>query len=73
MNINKDTKLSDLLTAYPRLKAELSTVNEKFRMLNTPMGKVMLKKATIGEMSRRSGMDEAELIEKLTKLIKSHQ
>ncbi len=73
MNINKDTKLSDLLTAYPWLKTELSTVNEKFRMLNTPMGKVMLKKATVGEMSRRSGMDEAELIEKLTKLIKSHQ
>jgi len=44
MNINKDTKLSDLLTAYPWLKAELSTVNEKFGMLNTPMGKVMLRK-----------------------------
>ena len=73
MNINKDTKLSDLLTAYPWLKAELSTVNEKFRMLNTPMGKVMLRKATVGEMSKRSGMDEAELIEKLTKLIQSHQ
>ncbi len=73
MNINKDTKLSDLLTAYPWLKAELSTVNEKFRMLNTPMGKVMLRKATIVEMSKRSGMNEAELIEKLMELIKSHQ
>ena len=73
MNINKDTKLSDLLTAYPWLKAELSTVNEKFRMLNTPMGKVMLRTATIGEMSRRSGTDEAELIEKLTKINKSPQ
>lgn len=73
MIINKDTKLSDLLTAYPWLKAELSTVNEKFKMLNTPMGKVMLKKATIDDMSKRSEMDEAELIEKLTELIKSHQ
>ena len=73
MNINKDTKLSDLLTAYPWLKTELSTVNEKFKMVNTPMGKVMLKKTTIGDMSKRSGMDEAELIEKLTALIKSHQ
>lgn len=73
MNINKDTKLSDLLTTYPWLKGELSTVNEKFRMLNTPMGKIMLKKATIGDMSKRSGMDEAELIEKLKELIQSHQ
>ena len=44
MEITKATKLSDLLVRYPWLKEELSEVNGKFKMLNTPMGKVMMGK-----------------------------
>ena len=73
MNITKDTKLKDLLTEYPWLKEELSKVNEKFKMLGTPMGKIILGKADIAEMSRKSGMDAAELTSKLTELIRNHQ
>ena len=57
MEITKETKLSDLLGQYPWLKEELSKVNDKFKMLNTPMGKIMMGKAIIAEMSKRSGMD----------------
>ena len=39
MKITKETKLSDLLGQYPWLKEELSKVNDKFKMLNTSMGK----------------------------------
>lgn len=73
MNITKDTKLKDLLSEYSWLKDELSKINEKFRMLGTPMGKIMLGKADIAEMSRKSGMDAAEIISKLTELIQNHQ
>ena len=45
MEIRKETKLSDLLGQYPWLKEELSKVNDKFKMLNTPMGKIMIGKA----------------------------
>jgi len=38
-------------------------------MLNTPIGKVMAKKATIADMSARSGMDQAELIKRLEELL----
>ena len=38
MEITKETKLSDLLDQYPWLKEELSKVNDKFKMLNTPIG-----------------------------------
>ena len=57
MNITKETKLKELLTEYPWQKDEIVKVNDKFRMLNTPMGKIMLGKADIAEMSRKSGMD----------------
>lgn len=73
MNITKDSKLSDLLTQYPWLKEELPKINEKFKMLNTPFGKIMLGKATIAEMSKKSGMDANEIIERITGLIEAHK
>lgn len=51
--ITKDTKLKDLLDEYSWLKDELVKLNGKFKMLNTPMAKVMLKKATISDMSKK--------------------
>ena len=72
MNITKETKLKALLTEYPWLKDEIVKVNDKFRMLNTPMGKIMLGKADIAEMSRKSGMDADTSISKLTELIRNH-
>lgn len=73
MNITRETKLKDLLTQYPWLKNEISKVNDKFKMLGTPMGKLMLGKADIAEMSKKSGMNADEIIGRITDLIKSHQ
>lgn len=73
MEITKETKLSDLLGQYPWLKEELSKVNDKFKMLNTPMGKIMMGKATIAEMSKKSGMDADAIIGKICELIEAHR
>ena len=73
MEITKETKLSDLVSQYPWLKEELSTVNDKFKMLNTPMGKIMMGKATIAEMSKKSGMDADAIIGKIRELIDTHR
>ena len=73
MEINKETKLSELLAQYPWLKEAIATVNPKFKMLNSPVGKMMMGKATIAEMSKRSGMDAELIINKLQELIKNHQ
>ena len=72
MQITRDTKLLDLINQYPWLKDELPKINEKFKMLNTPMGKIIMGKATIVEMSKKSGMDADTLIRKLQQLIGSH-
>ncbi len=71
--ITKDTRLSELLTEYPWLKEKIVEVNDKFKMLNTPVGKVMMGKATIAEMSRKSGMDADVIISKVKELILNHQ
>ena len=72
MQITRDIRLLDLINQYPWLKDELPKINEKFKMLNTPMGKIMMGKATIVEMSKKSGMDADTLIRKLQQLIGSH-
>lgn len=72
MQITRDTRLLYLINQYPWLKDELPKINEKFKMLNTPMGKIMMGKATIVEMSKKSGMDADTLIRKLQQLIGSH-
>ena len=73
MEITKDTKLADLIAQYPWLKTEMAKVNEKFKMLNTPVGKIMLGKATIAEMSKKSGMEIDKLVSRLKTLIEEHK
>lgn len=73
MEITKETKLADLLAEYPWLKGEMTKVNEKFKLLNSPVGKIMLGKATIAEMSKKSGMEIDKLVSRLKTLIEEHE
>ena len=73
MEITKETKLTDLIAQYPWLKEEIVKVNEKFKMLNSPIGKIMLGKATIVEMSKKSGMEAEAIIGKIKELIENHK
>ncbi|MBR4562809.1 MAG: DUF1858 domain-containing protein [Bacteroidales bacterium] len=70
--ITAETRLSDLIAQYPRLKEEMVKVNEKFKMLNSPVGKIMMGKATIAEMSKRSGIEMDVLIGRLNEIIENH-
>lgn len=69
MELNRDTKLKDIASAYPSLKTRLAEINPKFSLLNSPIGKVMIGKVTISDMSQRSGMDMNSLIDGIRKLI----
>ena len=73
MEITKDTKLADLIAQYPWLKEEMAKVNEKFKMLNSPISKIMMGKATIAEMSKKSGMEAEVIVGKIKELIVKHQ
>lgn len=72
MELTSKTKLQDLLNEYPWLKDEIIKVNDKFKLLHTPLAKVMLGKADLSMMSEKADMDVDVLIEKLKELIASH-
>ena len=73
MEITKETKLANLIAQYPGLKEEIVKVNEKFKMLNSPIGKIMMGKATIAEMSKKSGMEAEDIIGIIMELIENHK
>ena len=73
MNVTKDTKLKDIMQEYPWLLDELIKVEPKFKLAKTPVGKMLLKSATITDLSKRAGMSEDELIENFEKFVKEHE
>ena len=66
LEIHSDTRLKDLFDIYPHLRKELAARYPSFKMLNSPLGRIILKKATIRMAAERSGLGEEQLI----KLIK---
>lgn len=67
--ITPNTRLKDLLNQYPTLRQNLSKIAPEFKMLNSPLGKIMAMRATIKMMSQHSGINVDKLIEEIKKNI----
>lgn len=72
MKITETTRLEELLRAYPWFMDEITRLDEKFRLLKTPIGKMMIKRATVADMSQKSGIEINTLIRKISTLIEEH-
>lgn len=70
--INGDTKLKDLLTIKPSLKDYLVTLNPNFKILNSPMAKLMIPKATLARMSERGDYPLSDLINKIQSFLNNN-
>ena len=73
MKITANTKLSEILTKYPGIMGELTRISERFKLINSPIGKVMVKKATVKEMSGKAGMAIEDLVAALEALVKEQE
>ena len=72
MEINGNTKLTDILAAYPWLPDELTKMDGRFKIIKTPVGKMMIKNATVADAVRKTGLQEDVLVAELKKLIDAH-
>ncbi len=70
MNFTKDTKLTDILDAYPDLPAKLKELSPAFEMVGSPFARVMLSNMTLEDVSGRTGLDIKVIIRKLQELTK---
>ena len=60
--ITADTLLKDIFEDYPALKDQMEEISPKFKMLKTPLARIMLPKATIKIASERTGVELNHLI-----------
>ncbi len=72
MKITENTKLSEILNTYPDIKNELTTISDRFKMINSPIGKIMIQKATVKEMAGKAALTTEEIIAGLESLIAKH-
>lgn len=72
MNYNDHSKLTDIIAQYPWLPDELIKLDSRFKIVNTPIGKMMIKNATIADLSKKTGVSTDELLQRLQKMIDNH-
>lgn len=72
MNYNSQTKLTDILAEYPWLPEELIKLDSRFKIVNTPIGKMMIKNATLADLSEKAGLSTDELLQKLQEMVDRH-
>ena len=72
MKITGETKLKDILNEYPWLLDEAIKIDEKFKILKNPVGKMFIKNATISGLSEKAGLSTDGIIGKIEEMIASH-
>ena len=70
MEIKENTKLIEILKAYPGLEPKLKAMDPRFSVISTAMGKMLLKTKTVKDASSMVGIPVPELLGELDKLIK---
>lgn len=71
--IDENTKIKTLLDKYSFLKDKLIQINPEMKVLNTPLARVMLPKATIKMMSGRLNKPVAQIIQEIQDIIQKHK
>ena len=72
MNITKDTKLKELLKAYPWLIDDAIAIDPAFRALRSPLARALIARADVTEAAKKVGVPPDEVIEKIEELIAKH-
>lgn len=68
MEFTENTKLTEIMSAYPELTEKLLKDERIATLVSSPLAKLMLKTATIKDASRLSGETVETLIDELKRL-----
>ena len=73
MKISEQTKLKDILAAYPWLPDTLVQIDSRFKIINNPIGKMLIRTATVEDAAKKAGYPADQVLEELNKLIEKHE
>ncbi len=62
---DENTPLIRIWETYPWLSEVLPALDKRFAVMNTPLGKPLMRKSTVADLSRLSGFTPAQLLEML--------
>ena len=71
-NVTGETKLSDIEKQYPWLKEELKNLDHRFKTIDSPLGKFLIKSNTVASAAQKVGVSEELIIEKLREMVEKH-
>lgn len=71
--ITENTKVKELLEDYPWLLDEAIKLDERFKMVNSPMGRMLLKKATLVDLAKLGNLNVEDVVKEIEKMIESHE
>ena len=69
---NENTKVKDILQQYPWLREELVKIDPRFKIINSPIGKALIKNATVADVAKKGGVTSEFLLTNLQKMIDAH-
>ena len=73
MELNANTRLKDILAAYPWLPDTLVKIDSRFGIINNPVGKLLIRTAPLGDVCAMAGYPVETVLEELKKLIHEHE
>ncbi len=73
MEINENTRLKDILAAYPWMPEALIQIDARFKIINNPIGKMLIRTATVADAAKKAGFPAEKALEELKKLIQKHE
>ena len=70
---DENTKLIKILEAYPWLSEVLPEMDRRFAVMNTAMGKLLMKKNSVADLSKVAGFPPEKLLGKLRREVEKRE
>ncbi len=73
MEFTPETKVKDILAAYPWLPDEMIKLDSRFKIIKSPLVKALIQRATLTDAANKAGFPVEQVILELKKLIAAHE
>lgn len=72
-HFDEHTPLIQIWEAYPWLSEVLPAMDKRFAVMNTAMGKILMKKNSVADLSKVSGISAEKLLNRLRREVEQHE
>ena len=70
---DENTPLIRIWETYPWLSEVLPQMDKRFAVMNTPMGKLLMKKNSVADLSKVAGFPPEKLLNRLKREVEQHE